>query len=453
MEKRSIIAKMLKASIIAVFTFSGSLSYAQQEFTVEQSLDYAITNNVNVKKAKIDQEIAAQKVKETTGIGLPQIDAKAGYNYYIKIPVALIDASALNSETPPGTIIEFPQGLKHNMNTSVTLSQILFNGSYLVGLQSAKAYKETAALAEEKTEITIKEAIMMSYASVIVTDENLKTLEENRKVVEKNLNDTKETYRTGLIEEQNVEQLEYSYKNLQVNIENLKRTRTKLLMTLKYLMGYPLNQDISLSTTLDEMVNKNQILTNQSEDINLDNHIDIRLSNNAVRLSELKLKLQKSKSLPSLAGFANYGINTGNNTFTMFDSKNRWFGSSILGLQLDVPIFSGLQRHWQTEQAKLDLQKAQMDKEDTERNLKNEYYGKAVDYNNSLESYKTAQDLIKLSSNIYRKEQIKFKEGMGSSFDLQNSETQLYSSQAKLYEAAINLIQSKVALDKAKGDL
>lgn len=452
MKRKRITAKKLKIGVAAAFMISGFLQ-AQQSFTVEQSLDYAVANNVNVKKAKIDQEIASQKVKETTGIGLPQISGQAKYSYYLKTPVMLIDASVFDPSVPEGSIQEFPQGLKHNTNAGVTLTQILFNGSYLVGLQSAKAYKETAALAEEKTEITVKEGILMSYAAVIVTEENLKTLEENRKVAEKTLSDTKETYKIGLMEEQNVEQLEYSYKNLLVNIENLKRTRTKLLMALKYLMGYPLDQHIDLTTTLDEMVQKNQVLVDQSANIDINNHIDMKLKNNAIKLSELKLKLQKSQALPSLSGFANYGINTGSNEFNIFDSKTRWFDSSILGLQLDIPIFSGLQRHWQTQQAKLDVQKAQMDKEDTERSLKNDYYGKAIDYNNAFESYKTAQDLIKLSSNIYRKEQIKFKEGLGSSFDLQNSETQLYSSQAKLYESAINLVQAKVALDKAKGEL
>lgn len=450
MERKRITAKKLKIGIAAAFMISGFLQ-AQQSFTMEQSLEYAVANNINVKKAKIDQEKASQKVKETTGIGLPQIDAQGTYNYYLKIPVQLLPAEIAGGT--PGTYIPVQFGLKQTASAGVTLKQLLFNGSYLVGLQSAKAYRETAALGEEKTEISVKEGIMMAYAAVIVNDENIKTLEENRKVADKTLNDTKETYKVGLTEEQNVEQLEYSYKNLVVNIENLKRTRVKLLMALKYLMGYPMDQNIELATTLDELVQKNQVLVDQSTNIDVNNHIDMRLSNNAVKVSELQLKYQKSKSLPSLSGFLSSTYNGNSNSFTFFDKDQQWFNTSVVGLQLDIPIFSGLQRHWQTQQAKLDLQKAQMDKEDMERNLKNEYYSKAVDYNNAFESYKTAQDLIKLSSNIYRKEQIKFKEGLGSSFDLQNSETQLYDSQTKLYQSAISLVQAKVALDKAKGEL
>ncbi|SEW11303.1 Outer membrane protein TolC [Chryseobacterium wanjuense] len=449
MERQRITAK-LKIGIAAAFMISGFLQ-AQQSFTVEQSLDYAINNNVDVKKARIDQIKASQKVKETTGIGLPQISAQGTYNYYLKIPVQLLPAEIAGGT--PGTYIPVQFGLKQTVGAGITLKQLLFNGSYLVGLQSAKAYKETSALAEEKTEISIKEGIMVSYAAIISTDENIKTLEDNMRIAEKTLNDTKETYKVGLTEEQNVEQLEYSYKNLQTNKENLKRTRTKLLMALKYLMGYPLDQEMELSTTLDEMVQKNQVLVDQNKDIDISNHIDLRLKNNALKVSELQLKYQKSLSLPSLSGFASTNYNGNSNSFTFFDKDQQWFNTSIVGLQLDIPIFSGLQRHWQTQQAKLDVTKAQLDKENTERSLKNEYYGKSVDYNNAFESYKTAQDQIKLSSSIYRKEQIKFKEGLGSSFDLQNSETQLYNSQSQLYESAINLIQAKVALDKAKGEL
>ncbi|MBW7674708.1 TolC family protein [Chryseobacterium chendengshani] len=450
MDRKRITAKKLRFGLVVAFMISGFLQ-AQQSFTVEQSLDYAIANNVNVKKAKIDQLKASQKVKETTGIGLPQIDAQGTYNYYLKIPVQLLPAEIAGGT--PGDYIPVQFGLKQTASAGLTLRQLLFNGSYLVGLQSAKAYRETSALAEEKTEISVKEGIMMAYAAVIVTDENISTLEENIKVAEKTLHDTRETYKVGLTEEQNVEQLEYSYKNLQTNRDNLKRTRTKLLMTLKYLMGYPLDQDLELATTIDQMVEKNQVLVDQNADLDLSNHIDIRLKNNALRVSELQLRYQKSKSLPSLSGFASTNYNGNSNTFTFFDRNQQWFNTSIVGLQLDIPIFSGLQRHWQTQQAKLDVQKAQLDREDTEKSIKRDYYERSVEYNNAFESYKTAQDLIKLSSNIYRKEQIKFKEGLGSSFDLQNSESQLYNSQSQLYESAINLIQTKVALDKSKGEL
>ncbi len=439
--------------IIQFFTITAfsSAIYAQQAFSITDSWEYAINNNIAVQKAKIDRTIAEQKVKETIGIGLPQLDGKVSYNNYLNIPVQMLPAELMGGT--PGTYVPVKFGQKQSMTAGVTLTQLLFNGSYLVGLQSSKAYKETMALAEEKTQISIKEGIMMSYAAVLVIDENIKTLEENRKVAEKALHDTKETYRIGLIEFQNVEQQEYSYKSLIANQQNLQRSREKALVALKYLMGYPLDQNITLTSTLDELVRKNETLIDLNEAPKVDEHIDMRLKQNALKLSELKLKLQRSKSLPTLAAALSSNYNGYGDEFKFLSSSQQWFNTSVFAVQLDIPIFSGLQRHWQTQQAKLDVEKARLDIQETQRNLSNKAYSATIDYNNAYNSYKNAEELIALSSSIYNKQQIKFKEGLGTSFDLQQAESQLYNSQSQYYQAAIELIRAKMLLDEALGKL
>jgi outer membrane protein TolC len=293
----------------------------------------------------------------------------------------------------------------------------------------------------------------MSYAAVLVTDENIKTLEENNKVSGKILNDTRETYKAGLIELQNVEQLEYSYKNLVTNLENLKRTKQKYLNALKYLIGYPQDEELKLLTYMEELIQKNQVLVDKSEQVDITNHIDLKLKENALRISELQLKYQKSKSLPSLSAALSSSYNGFSNKFTFFDKEQQWFNTSVFALQLNVPIFSGLQRSFQTQQAKLEVEKAKLDKDDAEKQLKSDYFGKIKDYENAYDSFKTAQDLVKLSSEIYRKQNVKFKEGLGTSFELSQSETQLFQAQSQFYLSALDLVKAKIALDKAKGTL
>lgn len=445
--------------IFALTAFSTQM-YAQKNLTIDEAVSYALENNVNVKKAKIDQTIAQQKVKETVGIGLPQVNAQGKYNDFIKVGAQLFPAELIPEKyLPPelqgkdlsGQFIPLAFGQKYNLQGGVTVSQLLFNGSYIVGLESAKTYRETASLIEEKTEISIKESVMMTYAGVLATEENIKTLEENKRVLEKNLNDTRQVYKTGLTELQSVEQLEYSYKNLSTVIENLKRTKNKLDNGLKYLIGFPLEEKLELTSTFDEVLDKNkQLIARDSFDFS--NHIDLKLKQNQVRVNQLLLKLEKSKALPSLSTFLSSNSVANNNDFSKLFSE-KFYNSTIFGLQLDIPVFSGLQRHWKTEQAKLNLVKAQLDKEDAEKQLQSEYYQKATDYENALASYNTAEDLVKLSSEIYRKQNVKFKEGLGTSFELSQAENQLYEAQTKYYQAAIELIQAKVQLDKAKGIL
>lgn len=440
--------KLLQFFAITAFS---TVIFAQQNFSLDEAWQYAIDHNVNVQKAKIDRTIADHKVKETIGIGLPQLDGQAKYNYFLNVPVQLLPAELAGGD--PGKYIPVKFGQKQSMTGGLTLTQLLFNGSYIVGLQSSKAYKETAALAEEKTEISVKEGIMMAYAAVLITDENIKTLEENRKVVEKSLYDTNETYKIGLIEFQNVEQLEYSYKSLLANQQNLNRSREKVLMALKYLMGYPLDEKMVLTSTLDEIIRKNETLVDLNATVNTENHIDSRLAENALTISQLKLKLEKSKALPTLSAALASNYNAYSDDFNFLSSSQQWFNTSVVAVQLDIPIFSGLQRHWRTQQAKLEVEKAKLDVNDTKRSLSNKAYAATIEYNNAYNSYKNAEELIALSSSIYNKQRIKFKEGLGTSFDLQQSETQLYDSQAKFYQTALELIQAKTKLDEALGKL
>lgn len=420
---------------IAITVFSVNV-FAQQSLSIDEALQYALENNVNTKKAKIDRVIADQKVKETIGIGLPQVSAQAQYIDNIKIPVVVFGGQA------------FQMGQKHNVNTGVTVNQLLFNGSYLVGLESSKTYRETAALAEEKTQISVKEGVLMTYAGILATDENIKTLEDNLRVLNKNLNDINITYKTGLTEYQNVEQLEYSQKNLVTVIDNLKRTRNKLLIGFKYLIGYPIDQEVQLTSTFDEVLAKNDLLLNE-EEINVDNHVDVRLKENQLKINQLLLKLEKSKALPSLAAF--YGANA--NAMGPKLDNLMWNHPMNWGLQLDIPIFSGLQRHWKTQQAKLEVEKANLDLDDARKNLKNKAGSAYIDYQNAVASFNNAKELITLSTSIYNKQQIKFKEGLGTSLELSQAESQLYEAQTKYYEAALNLIQAKTKLDEALGKL
>ena len=440
--------KLLQFFAITAFS---TVIFAQQNFSLDEAWQYAIDHNVNVQKAKIDRTIADHKVKETIGIGLPQLDGQAKYNYFLNVPVQLLPAELAGGD--PGKYIPVKFGQKQSMTGGLTLTQLLFNGSYIVGLQSSKVYKETAALAEEKTEISVKEGIMMAYAAVLITDENIKTLEENRKVVEKSLYDTNETYKIGLIEFQNVEQLEYSYKSLLANQQNLNRSREKVLMALKYLMGYPLDEKMVLTSTLDEIIRKNETLVDLNATVNTENHIDSRLAENALTISQLKLKLEKSKALPTLSAALASNYNAYSDDFNFLSSSQQWFNTSVVAVQLDIPIFSGLQRHWRTQQAKLEVEKAKLNVNDTKRSLSNKAYAATIEYNNAYNSYKNAEELIALSSSIYNKQRIKFKEGLGTSFDLQQSETQLYDSQAKFYQTALELIQAKTKLDEALGKL
>ncbi|PIE50670.1 MAG: hypothetical protein CSA38_01495 [Flavobacteriales bacterium] len=432
------------------FGILSTIALAQQSLSIDDAWQYAVDHNVEIQKAKINQQIAKHKVNETIGIGLPQINAQGKYNYFLELPTQLLPAEIMGG--PRGVYVPVQFGQKHTATGGISLRQLIFNGSYIVGLESSKAYRETSDLVAQKTRLSIKQGVLLAYTAVLVMEENLITLEENRRTVAKSLNDMKKTYELGLVEFQNVEQLEYSYKTLITNIENLKRTKEKLLMSLKYVIGYPLNETLTLTSTLKSLIQKNEVLVD-TEKNDVQNHIDFKLKKNVLRLSKLKLKLEKSKALPSLTGFISTSYNGNSNEFSFFDKDQKWFNTSVVGLQLDIPIFSGLQRSYKTQQAKLEVKKAEMDLDNTQRKLQNDLKSAQIDYENAYNSFNNAKELIQLSSSIYHKQQIKFKEGLGTSFELQQAENQLYKSQTKYYNSALSLIQAKTKLDQALGKL
>jgi outer membrane protein len=422
---------------------------AQQSFAVQEALDYAAQNNLQIKKAALEIKNAKYKVLETRGIALPQVNGKINYNYFLDVPVQVIPAQMFGG--PAGQYAAVKFGLPQNASLGLTVSQLLFNGSWLVGMKSAEAYQATTHLIKEKTEISVKEAVMMAYTGVLVSEENIKTLEENKKILQKGLADMKATHKQGLAELQMVEQLEYSNKNLQITIDKLKRNKETVLNLLKFSMGYPQEQSLTLSTSLPEMMNKSQWLDGQHTKDFIENHIDMRLKNNELQLAELKYKYQKSKDLPTVAAFANVSGNAFSNSFTFFNTDQNWYRTSLIGLQIDVPIFTGFQSKYQKEQAKIDIEKVKLEQQFLANQLDIEAKNRKIDYLNAQESLRSAQELIKLSQSIYQKQQIKFKEGMGSSFDLQSAESQLLQAQGQYYQAALELVQSKIKLDKALG--
>lgn len=434
--------------ILGLFFLLGLMKFQAQEntqITIDEAVELALQNNANVKKAALDVQAANQKVWETIAIGLPQISGQFGYNYF------------LNAQEQPmpdffyGTdnLLFLDSPVKQNISASATLSQLLFNGSYLVGLQSVKVYKLISELAKDKTDIAIKEAVHFAYTGVIVLDENLKTLEENRKISDKNLHDISEIYKVGLGEEQSVEQMQYNHSSLLVAINNAQQTRKTLLNSLKHLIGKPLSENLKLTTSLEKIIEKSSIL--QDENADLTNHIDLKLAENEVKSYELQLKNEKSKALPTVAAFLSGSINSYDKEFKLNDLI--WHGTTIVGLSVELPIFSSFARKSRVEQAKINLEKALINKSETEINLQQQAQAKTIEYQNALATYNNTKELIRLSERIFNKQQTKFYEGIGSSFDLSQAERQKYDAQNQYIQAAFNLVQTKIALDKAIGKL
>ncbi len=435
--------------ILLLFLLLPAILFSQEKtnFSLQEAVSYAENNAYAVLNATDDITKAKHRVWETTTMGLPQINGSVDYKNFIVQPVQLIPAELFGG--PAGQFAEMTFGTKQDVSATATLTQLIFDGSYLVGLQSAKVYQEISENIKEKTTVAIKQAVTNAYAGILMTDEGIKIIQKNKTTLEKTIHDTQEIYKNGFAEEQDVEQLQLTLSSINNELSNLKRLKVYNINMLKYIMGIPIENNIILTQNLEDLVLGNTDLNLTKTTFNFEQHIDFKIATNSTKANELLVKYEKSKYLPSLVGFINYGVTSYADTFKFFDSDQKWYDSSVFGVSLNVPIFSSFQRNAKVQQAKIDLNKAERNLNETAQKLKLQHQAALTSYQNALNNYATAKESLALAERIETKENIKFFEGVSSSFALSNAQTQLYQQQQNYLQSIFELISSKVALETA----
>jgi outer membrane protein TolC len=409
-------------------------------FSLQQAISHALTNNYQAINAGRDIASAKQKKWETTASGLPQINANVNYLNNFRIQQ--------NQITVNGATTTLAFGNFNSADASLQLSQLIFDGSYIVALQASKTYLKYYENAKQKTNTEIREMVINAYGNVLLADENVAILEKNKATLSKTLADTQEIYKNGLIEEENVEQLQITLASINSSLSNTKRLLDITTKMLKLTLGIDIDDELKLTDKLDDLTVSNLDKAFGQGEFAVTNNINYQMASNFQEQRALELKLQKSKALPTLGASVNFGSNTFGSRFTMFNSEQQWFNYSNLGIGLSVPLFSSLGRSARTQQAKIAFEQAKTQLTETEQKLKLQYESSKSDYEFSIEEYATSKSNLNLAERIEKKQQIKFKEGLSSSFDFSEAQRQLYTAQQNYLQSMVNVINKKAALEK-----
>lgn len=418
------------------------------EFTLQQAIDHALQHNYSAINANRAIEAAQKKKWETTTMGLPQINGSVGYQNNFVFTKQGVSGNAFNPSGDPNSVTTIAFGTKHIMNSGLTLSQLIFDGSYLVGLQSAKTYLKISENSKIKTHQELRELVINFYGNVLLAYESVLLLEKNKAILEKTLSDTREVYKNGFIEEESVEQLQLTLSSVKSALEYSKRMKIISTNMLKLVLGIDLEKSVTLTDTLNILTQNNFDLTILKEEFKVTNAIDYQIGQNIEESKKLLLKLEKSKALPSLAAAFNFGYNSFANDFLFVESNQKWNNFSNLGVSLNVPIFSSLGRSSRTQQAKIELEQSKTKLKETEQKLKLQFESAKSDYEYSLDQYATAKNNLSLAERIENKQQIKFREGLSSSFDFAEAQKQLYTKQQDYLKSMVEIINKKAALEK-----
>ena len=418
---------------------------AQYSFTLEEAIDFALENSYEAINARRDVAKALKRKWETTADGLPQINGTVDYTNQLKQPVTLIPGEVAGGE--PGTFVPVVFGTQQQMQLTATLTQLIFDGSYLVGLEAAKSFLQYTDDVEEKTRLDVRKGVINSYGSVLVSQEFVNILEENKTTLEKNYEETKKIFENGLAEEENVEQIQVTLLQITNQLDNAKRQAEIALQMFNLTLGLDVQTDTILTDDLDTLAMKNLDTSITAKPFILENNVNYRLAELVTEQRRLEMKLEKSRALPSLSAFVNYGTAAFDNDFVFFESDTRWFQSSILGASLKIPIFSSLKRSARTQQAKIALDQSRTDFTKAQEQIQLQYNSALSDFKQSIANYESARKNLALAERIENKNQIKYTEGLATSFDLRQAQLQLYASQQEVLQAKLGIINNKAELE------
>jgi len=428
-----------------------SLAATAQSFSLKQAVDYAITHQVQVKNSQLDLQNANAKVNEIRAMGLPQVNGSLSLTNNLILQRVFIPARIFNPAAAEGDLIAAKFGVDNAGFANVGVSQLVFDGTYLLGLKASSVYKDLAVKSVTQSKQQVAENVTKAYYGILVNEKRQSLLALNVARLDTLLKETRELNKQGFVEKIDVQRLDVQANNLRTELENIDRLQALSYSLLKFQMGYPMEEPIRLSETL-EKVELATLNTNAAGDFNYSNRIEYSILQTQENLAELDLKSIKAGYLPRLLLNANYGYNAGANGFGDLVS-NPWFDNAAVTIALQIPIFDGYSKKYRAIQSANNLQKVRQSYSLLKSSIDMQRSQASITMKNALESMKEQKANLDLANEISRVTRVKYQQGVGSNLEVLNAESSIKESQANYFTALYNALVAKVELEKANGTL
>ena len=461
--------KKLRNSVNIFLAMLGLTSLSAQEakiFSIEEAIKYAQENSISVQQSKLDLDRSKQQVREYTSIGLPQATINAEYNYNINLPTqllpdfltpAVVGTLEAFQLVPAGTGANLPEGqpqpvqfgTKNSFRAGFNVNQLVFDGSYFVGLKAAKGLVQMTTRQTDLSMQQIKNNVKKSYLTVLIAQENRKILYKNIENLEKLLKETKAFKESGLIEQLDVDRLDLSLSNLKSENEMVGRQVELAYNVLKFQMNFPLYEAIGLSDSLNSMMEE-PVDGDLSGKPNFDNRFEVQILKQSEYLNELNVKRYKMGYAPSVSAFFTHQYQIQRNN--LFDKDEAgFFPISIIGASVNVPIFDGFNKDSKIKMAEIDRKKINLQLKQFELASTLELENARVAYKNAKERMTNQQKNLDLAERILNTTKIKYKEGIGSSMEITTAEQELYRTQANYMNAVYDVAVAIADLERILG--
>ncbi|HEU4716284.1 MAG TPA: TolC family protein [Bacteroidia bacterium] len=420
-------------------------SYA---FSLQQSVDFALQHNTAYQNVLLDETAATAKVKEVTGIGLPQVNGSFQVQDFLEIPTSMIPGEFFGG--PPGSYIPVKFGTKYNATAGVTASQLVFSGPWLVGLQAARLYQDLALKNADRTKIETSCDVTKAYYNALVTTKKKELLDANLDRVKKVMDDTKAFYDNGFVEKIEVDRITVTYNNLVTEVSNAQRLMDLSMVMLKYQMG----MDQSAKLTLTDNIENISFTPAETQNGKFDytKRVEFQLMDMQLRGKELAFRADRMGYFPTVALFGSAQAQAQRTKFDFLDgTSQRWFPVVIVGLQVSVPIFDGFQRHYMIQQDRVGILQAQNDLLFMQRTIDMQQAVAKTTLTNSAATLAQQKANLDLAQEVFDAAKTKYDQGVGSNLEIINAQTALKEAQTNYFDALTSAVIAKVDYDKATG--
>jgi len=443
-------ARLLLFTALLVTAVTQGRAQQVSVISLEESIEYALQNNVTVKNAQLDIVASKATVGETTAQGLPQITGNVDVNKNLIVPSQPFPAIFFDPEAQEGEFVPVQFSPEYSGNLGVTVNQMIFNGSYFVGLQAAKTYRQLAEFDKIKTENDVIENVKKAYYSVLVSQEREELVQANLSRMDTLLKETRVMFETGFSEKIDVSRIQVQYNNLKTELDRARSSTKISLDLLKLQMGMDVNQPLKLAESIAdlEMVFDVEPLVDESgmRRVELD-----QLQTN-LNLAKLDLKNNKAQYLPRIDANLNYTrMGFGGSLKEIFNSE--WYPGSVLGVSLEIPIFDGLAKSYRIQQNRVQIKQFQNQLYDQEQRVITEEAEARANLQNGLRALEVQLENRELAMEVFRTTKIKYQEGVGSNFEVVEADAALKEAETNYYSALYDALIARVDLEKALGIL
>ncbi len=447
---RKILSLCILLNALTITAGAQSKDTSTTYYSLKQAIEYAYQHQKDVVNAGLDQEIAKAKVNETRGVGLPQVSGNFDVKDYLKWNF-LFPGDFFPGGVPGSWIgmeLKTPQ---YASSAGIQATQLLFDGEYLVGLQSTKAFMELSQKNLTRTKIETVVSVSKAYYNLLVNRQRFNLVVANETRLKKLKDDTKAMYDNGFVEKIDLDRVVLTYNNVVVEKQKTEKLITLSEYYLKFQMGMDINGKMILTDSLNATEIKNSTVSAEKNDAT--NRVEYSLLQTQLHLSQLDLKGKRAQYLPSLVLYGNVSTVAQRPDFSIFDSDKKWYPTGFVGATFTLPIFSGLQKHYRIDQAQLEIRKLKNEMESTANALNFELSSSKTALENATLTFSTQEKNLELANEVYSVSKLKYDQGVGSNLEVINAETSLKEAQTNYYGALYDALVAKVELDKASGNI